>query len=331
MKLPPLLRNALVGLITNHYLRDPKRRHEVAHLLDRATPWGIAREFLAQLCYRTGSARSWVTPRAVRFEVTNHCNLKCVMCPQPETMARRKENLDFDTYCRFLDANPGIEEVDLFNWGEPLLHPRILDFVRYASQRGIYTRMVSNAVILEGKRAEGLIDAGISAIFFSFDGVGEDFHRIRGIAIDRPLNNVKAFLELCKKKGRKVFTGVNVTQSAWNRETAESAAETFRALGVDHVELQLCEEYSPDYKRQVPCFEPYRYGVVLSNGDMVPCCVDYDGELAFGSIKSEPELAKIYNSRKARTLRAGLQSPGTMPNVCSHCTFKLPRSLRPTP
>jgi MoaA/NifB/PqqE/SkfB family radical SAM enzyme len=329
MTLPGPLRALVARLVADHWVGDAGRRQEIAHLLDRTRGKGLLREFLAQAQFRLGMERVFVSPRAVRFEVTNRCNLKCVMCPQPETMRRPKDHLDFELYRRFLDANPGVEEVDLFNWGEPLLHPRILDFVGEASSRGLYTRLVTNAVLLDERRAEGLIRAGLREILFSFDGMGEDFERIRGIPIDRPLANVRGFLETRRRLGAGVRTGINITHSRWNRGRVEAAAAELAALGVDAVIIQPSEEYSPEYRRRVPCFEPYRYAVVLSDARLVPCCVDFDGELEFGTISDEVDLRRLYNAPRIRSLRRSLRSPDTMPTLCSRCTFKIPAAERP--
>lgn len=327
--LPAPIRGLCARLIADHYVGDPGRREEIGHLLARTSGRGLLKELLAQVQFRRGAETAWTTPRAVRFEVTNRCNLKCAMCPQPETMQRPRQHLDFELYRRFLEANPGIEEVDLFNWGEPLLHPRLLDFVGEAAARGLFSRLVTNAVLLDERRAEGLIRAGLSEILFSLDGVGEDYRQIRGIPIDRPIANVRAFLETRRRLGARIRTGVNVTLSRWNRERAAAAAAELASLGVDAVMLQPSEEYASDYTRRVACFEPYRYAVVLSDARMVPCCVDFEGELAFGSIAEETDLRRLYNGPGLRSIRRRLRSAATMPELCSRCTFKIPAAERP--
>ncbi len=328
MTLPRPVRVLLSRLIADYWVRDPKRRGEIAHLLDRASGRGLVRELLAQVQFRLGLEKAWATPRAVRFELTNRCNLKCTMCPQPEKMQRAKVDLDLALFRRFLETNPGVEEVDLFNWGEPLLHPRVLDFVAEASSRGLYTRLVTNAVLLDERRAEGLIRAGLREILFSFDGVGEDFERIRGIPADRPLANVKRFLDARRRLGASVRTGINITHSPWNRGKVEDAAAELAALGVEAVLVQPAEDYSPAYRRRVPCFEPYRYAVVLSDARVVPCCVDFDGELEFGNLAEETDLRRLYNAQRIRSLRRRLRSPDAMPRLCSECSFKVPAAER---
>jgi hypothetical protein len=52
------------------------------------------------------------------------------MCPQPEMMTRPKKNMDIKLYRRIIEKNSFIWEVDLFNWGEPLIHPEIDQFIQ---------------------------------------------------------------------------------------------------------------------------------------------------------------------------------------------------------
>ena len=205
---------------------------------------------------------------------------------------------------------------------------KILDFVRLAKTRGLYTRFVTNAVLLDERRSEALIGAGLNEILFSFDGIGEEYERIRGIPINRPLANVRGFLETRRRLGARVRTSINITQSEWNRDDVEAATREMATLGADSVVVQPCEDYSPAYRRRVPCFEPYRYAVVLSDARVVPCCVDFDGALAFGSIAEETDLRRLYGSPAIRQLRRSLRDPETMPALCFGCTFKIPSAER---
>ena len=57
----------------------------------------------------------------IRFEVTNICNAKCIMCPR-EKMKRPQGVLDMALYKRVLDEAvcAGANQVSLENYGEPL-------------------------------------------------------------------------------------------------------------------------------------------------------------------------------------------------------------------
>lgn len=94
------------------------------------------------------------------IELTNLCNLRCRQCPTPFTGAATGY-ADDRTVARALDyAAPG----QLFSYhrlGEPLLHPKLLQYVRWASQRGIHPLISTNGVLLTQEIFEQLLDAGI--------------------------------------------------------------------------------------------------------------------------------------------------------------------------
>ena len=59
-----------------------------------------------------------------------------------------------------------------FNWrGEPLLHPKLPDFINYAKKKGILDTIINtNATTLGEKKCRDLINAGLDYIIYSFDG-----------------------------------------------------------------------------------------------------------------------------------------------------------------
>jgi hypothetical protein len=67
---------------------------------------------------------------AFQIEVTSRCNLRCVMCPVT-VLADRWPALDlpWETFQRIARAFGKTKWVYLQGWGEPLLHPRILDMI----------------------------------------------------------------------------------------------------------------------------------------------------------------------------------------------------------
>ena len=69
-----------------------------------------------------------------------------------------------------------IEELEVpsikLNWrGEPLLNPKILEFIDLAKKAGVIEVSINtNATTLDEKKAEKLINSGLDQIIFSFDG-----------------------------------------------------------------------------------------------------------------------------------------------------------------
>jgi SAM-dependent methyltransferase len=94
------------------------------------------------------------------IELTNLCNLRCRQCPTPFTGAATGY-ADDQTVARALDyAAPG----QLFSYhrlGEPLLHPKLIQYVQWASDRGIHPLISTNGVLLTEEIFQQLLDAGL--------------------------------------------------------------------------------------------------------------------------------------------------------------------------
>lgn len=75
--------------------------------------------------------------RLHQIEMTSHCNLKCQYCPSPK-LKRTKMHMDFSVFQlaikwvqHFVNEH-GQEEVNLAGIGESTMHPRFIEFLRYA-------------------------------------------------------------------------------------------------------------------------------------------------------------------------------------------------------
>lgn len=309
-------------MFARYYFNRDDYADAIASLLTRIGWAGIFREALAHAYFLLGTEKSVALPRLVRFEVTNLCNLKCPMCPQPHKMKRPKRNMEFNLYKRIIDKNPGIMEVELFNWGEPLVHPEIDKFVKYASNRKIRTRFVTNAVLLSTRMSNRLFDSELSEIFFSVDNIGEEYEKIRNYSFDKIIDNILNFLSMAKERNYRIRTGINIIKSPFNEGNIEKAVNMLSKIGIDSISVEQCQFHDLIWQRTSRCFEPYRNMVVLSNGEVVPCCVDYDGVLSVGLVYEETDLKKIFNNEDFRKLRRSFRKVGDMNEICMKCHYR---------
>jgi radical SAM protein with 4Fe4S-binding SPASM domain len=77
--------------------------------------------------------------------------------------------MPYDAFCRLLDQFPAVRELHLQGLGEPLLHPRFFDMVRYAAQRGIEVSTNTNLTALSERRAEECVKSGLARLHVSLD------------------------------------------------------------------------------------------------------------------------------------------------------------------
>ena len=108
-------------------------------------------------------------PNMIHIEPTNHCNLGCIMCPQPREMQRVKGMMNFDLYKSIIDElkDTPAEFVYLHQFGESLLHKKITDMVDYASENGLQVGMSTNGTLLNEKISERILNSKLDFLTLS--------------------------------------------------------------------------------------------------------------------------------------------------------------------
>ena len=74
-------------------------------------------------------------PLHVDIELTNHCDLDCVMCER-RNMNRPKGMMSMEMFQAVINEcrDMRVDSIKLNLWGESLLHKRIIDMIRYTIQ-----------------------------------------------------------------------------------------------------------------------------------------------------------------------------------------------------
>ncbi len=140
-------------------------------------------------------------PKYIQIEPVGQCNLRCQMCPiqfrQDGPPYGPPAFMEFDTYTRLVDQFPELETLHLQGMGEPFMHPRYFDFVRYAKSKGIRVTTNTNLTLLNPKRAEECVTSGLDEMHISIDGVSkETYEYIRVRAhYDKVIRNLNLLLD----------------------------------------------------------------------------------------------------------------------------------------
>jgi MoaA/NifB/PqqE/SkfB family radical SAM enzyme len=70
-------------------------------------------------------------PFLVDIELTNHCNLACIMCPR-HAMKRDKGFMSDEIFRKIIDECAKYKTpIRFIRFGEPFLHPNIVEFCEY--------------------------------------------------------------------------------------------------------------------------------------------------------------------------------------------------------
>ena len=147
-------------------------------------------------------------PHFVQIEPVGQCNLRCRMCP----IAYRGEGqrgeppafMAFETFCRLIEQFPQLRELQLQGMGEPFLHPRFLDMVRFAAACGIEVSTNTNLTALSERRAEECVASGLKRLCVSLDAADPaayEYIRI-GSRFDRVARNLERLVRAKRRLGR---------------------------------------------------------------------------------------------------------------------------------
>lgn len=290
--------------------------------------------------YVAGDESVGAPPLRLWIEPTDVCNLRCVMCPQSEPRGFAKGYMTFDLFTKIVDeARAFVYDVNLHHRGESTIHPRLPDMVRYAKGAGLYTRLHSNATLLDEAKAVALVEAGLDLISFSFDGYDRaTYEKIRVKAkFEKTLGNIVRFLEVKRRLRRRapyvVFETIDFAvgpPSPEHRERERAFRARFDGLPLDRFIVKRPHNwagtYAPGDPRHAgrahgysPCTFPWYSLVIFWDGTVSPCPQDWYGELYLGDARRQT-LMEIWNGpamlelrKKMRTRDVGCLSP------CSGC------------
>ncbi len=250
-------------------------------------------------------------PYYVDVELTNNCNLDCIMCSR-QVMGRPIGYMDMGVFRQIVDEIKNYESAIRFvRWGEPTLHPEFEKAIRYAKDSGVLTYVSTNAATGRYKMLQ-LYHALPDVIRFSFQGTdGETFERFRYPARCEDVDTSIKIISECRKISGRDIPYLIISSSLTN-ETEEDKREFEKhwLQYVDRVEfsktsffrLENSEEETIErvYK---PCPEVLTKLSVDWNGDINACCSDYDANLIMSSLHTST-LKEAWNCEKLETLRS---------------------------
>ena len=180
-------------------------------------------------------------PLCLYLETTNRCNLLCETCPRTFENLEPPADMSWELFTRIVNQFPRIERVVLHGIGEPMMVRDLPRMIRYLKERGAYVLFNTNGILLNRRKGQELVDAGLDELRVSLDAaVPAVFKMVRGLDLfDRIVANVRSFtdrqreMNLTKPRVSLWLTGL--------KETVDQLPRFVRlayTLGVPEVYLQ---------------------------------------------------------------------------------------------
>ena len=290
-------------------------------------------------------------PFTTYIEQTKYCNFKCYYCmhsthDKPDGVfarnGHRMQHMDFELYKRIIDqfGELGIKRIVFSGLGEPLMNPDFPKFVRYAVDADIAecVDVLTNGALITPEYADALIDAGISNINISLQGINaETYERVCGIKLD-----FERFLEnltyLYSHRGRTKIYMKCIDAILKTQEEKDYFYRLFGAISdriyiehlvvmqqsmdilhetVDGTRNMYGEDIDADRQICAQCFYFLQAGV---DGEIYPCSIPgLTRDFSIGNIM-ENSLREIWNGEaRKRHLRLMLQFKRNEIKQCRNC------------
>ena len=269
--------------------------------------------------------------RKIYIEITNNCNLHCSFC-SPVRKPRRI--MTQEEYEEILNKIKDYTDyIYLHVKGEPLLHPQIIEFIKIAEKYQLKVNLTTNGILLP-KYVEQLANCkNLNKINISlhcendlptyFEDVFQSVEKLPNsmTVIYRlwTLNNNKL-----DEKSTKIVERIKdyyqlsteIVDKIKNENNIKISSTIYVDKDNEFVWPSITSNKSSGY-----CFALKTHIAILSDGTVIPCCLDSNGIIALGNI-FETDLKDIIEGKRYQNLLKSLQDRKPCEELCQSCTFK---------
>jgi radical SAM protein with 4Fe4S-binding SPASM domain len=214
--------------------------------------------------------------------------------------------------------------VSLHYAGESLLHPKFAEYARLARDKFGSIGLSTNGSLLNKENRQVILDT-VNSFTISLEGFAKTTNKVRvGADYDLITRNIELLVEeRGNNKSPKIV--INVTESNQSQsELLKFARHWTRKVDLVRSSLKVNSDLTLSnrwidrpLKRLRVCRQPFRYLAVLWNGDVVPCCADWNGINVMGNVAHD-SVSKVWNNLRFNRLRLSFLSRSLW-SLCKNC------------
>lgn len=221
--------------------------------------------------------------------------------------------------------------------GEPLLHPQLKEILSISKENQIFVHLTTNGVLIK-KQERTLLESGIlRQINFSL-------HSTSGNQAECFSNEYfRDIFLFCQKASEE---GIYCVLRLWNDGAADNRPIWKEISEFFQLEQEVLAQKTMGngkklaknifFQQQQPfqwpdihssyltgskkCYALKDHIGILSDATVVPCCLDSEGTIALGNLKSAP-LSEILISPRAKRIQEGFQEGKCVEKLCQSCGF----------
>jgi len=259
--------------------------------------------------------------KKIYVEITNICNLNCSFCSKDK---REKKELSLKEFEIILNKiNDYTDYLYLHVKGEPLLHSNLEGILNLCKKYNKKVNITTNGTLLN-KQIDILLNSCVRQINISMHSFKSD--------------DVKDILKCSKLLSDK---GIYVVFRFWVYNTLQNNlineinnyfnVKIDNGLDnvkvIDNIYINKDEEFiwpsldNKEFRTKGTCLGLKTHIAILSNGIVIPCCLDSGGVINLGNIFNE-DLDTILNKDRTKNIINGFNNNKLCEELCQKCGFK---------
>lgn len=272
--------------------------------------------------------------KKVYIEITNACNLSCSFCIQKH---EQKRYLTLEQLEHILiQVKPITNYIYLHILGEPLSHPYLDEILCLTDRYEFYVQITTNGTLLN-KNLPILLNHTIRQVNISVHSFSQQSQKVQ-----------ETYLQDVLECGDRLSEKSYISYRLWcmnEQKLDQEATAIFHAI-LNHYQISKEEVFSHRNTLAKNCFISFddvfewpslnhvfvsKEGTcrglrdmigILSNGDVVPCCLDAYSGCKLGNIFVN-DLEEILMSEKVTAMIQGFQNHQLIEPLCQRCQYSI--------
>lgn len=270
--------------------------------------------------------------KKIYVEITNKCNLNCTFC---SPLKRKIEEMNISNFKIIITKiKPYTDYIYLHVKGEPLLHSKLDEILDICDSENIKVNITTNGTLLKD-------DINILGNHKCIRQLNISLHSENNYP-----NYLENVFEVCKKLSSKMFISyrlwnlnnyeldkkatniVDKIISSYNLSTEDvqkikndKSIKIFNNTFVNKDNLFSWPDSNNKQNINGKCYGLDTHIAILVNGDVVPCCLDGNGEIKLGNIFLD-EMDTILNSKIVKDMIEGFKEGKSICTLCKNCNFR---------
>lgn len=239
---------------------------------------------------------------------------------------------------------PLTDQVTLHLMGDPLVHPRLAEFLAVCSDYQVPVFFVSNAVLLNESKADLLLHPIIRQVNFSL----HSFHDNHG---DK---DPTIYLDKIFRYTERAFAerpDLYINYRLWNLDEPRGSGANNHSMMArinEHFQVNLDEKVDvrlkkslhiknrlylhfdtefvwpsldlPEIGKKGTCYGLSNHFGILADGTVVPCCLDKEGKIPLGHVQ-EKSILEILDSGRAVEIFQAFRANKLVDPLCQRCNY----------